>query len=57
MSFPYEDSGPGHNNSLEEVAMYLEGTHPSQYLIFNLSGEQYDTDRFNGQVGVAMTAY
>jgi cyclin G-associated kinase len=50
MSFPYEQGGANHPNALSEVAAYLEETHSSQYLVFNLSGEQYDTDRLNGQV-------
>ena len=52
MSYPYEEGGPGHPNILREVSTYLEGTHPSQYLVFNVSGEQYDTDQLSGQVGV-----
>ena len=52
MSYPYEEGGPGHPNVLREVSAYLEGTHPSQYLVFNISGEQYDTDQLSGQVGV-----
>lgn len=50
MSFPYEETGRA--NNIKEVGSYLEGTHPSQYLVFNLSGEQYDTDLLNGQVGM-----
>ncbi|XP_019852858.1 PREDICTED: cyclin-G-associated kinase [Amphimedon queenslandica] len=50
MSYPFEEGGVGRPNVLKEVSAYLEGTHPSQYLVFNLSGEQYDTDQLSGQV-------
>ena len=53
MSFPYDTPSNPHQNCIEDVGLYLEETHPSQYLVFNLSGEQYDVNKFNGQVGVA----
>ena len=53
MSFPHEVISQPHQNSLDEVGVYLEETHPSQYLVFNLSGEEYDVTKLNGQVGVA----
>ena len=48
MSFPHEDSQ--HANSLQEVREFLETRHPSQYLVFNLSGHAYDTAQLNNQV-------
>ncbi|CAI8034317.1 Cyclin-G-associated kinase [Geodia barretti] len=48
MSFPHEDSH--HANSLWEVREFLETRHPSQYLVFNLSGHAYDTAQLNNQV-------
>lgn len=50
MSFPYEEPLQPYQNTIGEVGAYLEETHPSQYLIFNLSGEQYDVTKLNGQV-------
>lgn len=52
MSFPYDTPTHPNHNTIEEVGVYLEETHPSQYLVFNLSGEQYDVSKLNGQVGV-----
>ena len=49
MSFPHEDGR--HGNMLEEVRLFLDERHPSQYLVFNLSGEEYDSGRLHGQVG------
>ncbi len=54
MSFPYDTPSNPHQNCIEDVGLYLEETHPSQYLVFNLSGEQYDVNKFNGQVGMAL---
>lgn len=54
MSFPYEDPSQPYQNTIGEVGAYLEEAHPSQYLIFNLSGEQYDVTKLNGQVGVTL---
>ena len=51
MSYPYEEGSPGCPNVLREISTYLEGIHPSQYLVFNIFGEQYDTNQINGQVG------
>ena len=48
MSFPHEDSQ--HANSLWEVREFLETRHPSQYLVFNLSGHAYDMAQLNNQV-------
>ena len=50
MSFPHEDSH--HANSLWEVRELLETRHPSQYLVFNLSGHAYDTAQLNNQVSL-----
>ena len=50
MSFPHEDSH--HANSLWEVREFLETRHPSQYLVFNLSGHAYDTAQLNNQVSL-----
>jgi len=48
MSFPHEDSS--HANSIDEVRAFLDENHPSQYLVFNLSGHTYDTTKLNNQV-------
>ena len=50
MSFPHEDNQ--HANSLWEVREFLETRHPSQYLVFNLSGHPYDTVQLNNQVSI-----
>ena len=51
MSYPYEEGGPGHPNVLREISAYLEGIHPSQYFVFNIFGEHYDTNQLSSQVG------
>lgn len=45
MGFPGLPSHPGNMkyNNREGVARYLEQHHPNQYMIYNLSDEQYDT--------------
>ena len=48
MSFPHEDSG--HTNNIEEIGAFLDSHHPSQYLVFNLSGHSYDTSKLGNQV-------
>ena len=53
MSFPHDTPSHPYQNTIDEVGVYLEETHPSQYLVFNLSGDQYDVSKLNGQVGVA----
>lgn len=54
MSFPHEDNN--HANSLHEVRGFLEARHPSQYLVFNLSGHSYDTAQLNNQVCSMMSS-
>ena len=51
MSYPYEEGSPGRPNVLREISAYLEGIHPSQYLIFNIFGEQYGINQLCIQVG------
>ena len=48
MSFPHDDSS--HVNNIDEVSAFLNEKHPSQYLVFNLSGQDYDISKLDNQV-------
>lgn len=39
-----------YHNSQEDIAEYLNKNHPKKYLIFNLSGITYDSEKFNNSV-------
>lgn len=40
-----------------QVREFLDEHHPSQYLVFNVSGEDYDTAKLHGQVRPAGTSW
>ena len=48
MSLPSEDQLAGHN--LDEVRAFLDARHPEQFLVFNLSDQNYDTSKLHNQV-------
>ena len=50
MSFPHDDSS--HVNNIDEVSVFLNEKHPSQYLVFNLSGQDYDISKLDNQVWI-----
>lgn len=50
MSFPHDDSS--HPNNIDEVSSFLNEKHPSQYLVFNLSGHDYDISKLDNQVWI-----
>ena len=39
-----------YHNSQEDIAEYFNKNHPKKYLIFNLSGIPYDSEKFNNSV-------
>ena len=48
MSYPHDDAYHGHH--LAEVRTFLDERHPSAYLVFNLSGNNYDVSKLSNQV-------
>lgn len=51
MSYPHDDAYHGHQ--LAEVKTFLDERHPSAYLVFNLSGSNYDVSKLSNQVCLA----
>jgi hypothetical protein len=39
-----------YRNSMEDVANYLQQKHGENFLVFNMSGSEYDTTLFNNNV-------
>ena len=37
-------------NSIDEVSLFLNERHGSNYLVINLSGKKYDKEKFNNKV-------
>ena len=51
MSYPSDNFIESmYHNSQEDIAEYFNKNHPKKYLIFNLSGIPYDSEKFNNSV-------
>ena len=50
MAFPADGVESTYRNYIEDVAKFLDERHMDRYLIFNLSGRDYNYERFGGKV-------
>jgi hypothetical protein len=53
MSYPHDD--PFHQNNLSTVRAFLDEKHPSGYLVFNLSDNNYDASKLDNHVSYICT--
>jgi hypothetical protein len=50
MAFPGSGLEKIIRNSIDEVSLFLNERHGSNYLVINLSGKKYDKEKFNNKV-------
>lgn len=50
MAFPGSGFEKIIRNSIDEVSLFLNERHGSNYLVINLSGKKYDKEKFNNKV-------
>ncbi len=55
MAFPASGLQSMYRNHIDEVSSFMKERHNSNYLLINLSGQQYDTKKFNNQVNTHLT--
>jgi phosphatidylinositol-3,4,5-trisphosphate 3-phosphatase/dual-specificity protein phosphatase PTEN len=50
MSFPASGFESMYRNSIQDVVTYLDGKHEGHYKIYNMSGRNYNQEKFEGRV-------